>query len=149
MRSSRPEAARSSARTWLRSRPGRSRPRRIARQPSAGFSSSTVAHVGQHLVAADVERAEGHRPAGRRVEHRAVELLLLARARELRGDHELHLGAEQPDAGRAGLGDLRQVDQQAGIEQQRHRLAVLVTHGLSRSARYCSWRRARRRTRST
>ena len=31
-----------SARTWLRSRPGRSRPRRMARQPSAGFSSTIV-----------------------------------------------------------------------------------------------------------
>jgi len=38
----RPAAARSMARIWLRNRPGRSRPRRIARQPSAGFSSITV-----------------------------------------------------------------------------------------------------------
>ena len=38
----RPPAARKSARTWLRSRPGRSSPSRIARQPSAGFSSSIL-----------------------------------------------------------------------------------------------------------
>ena len=34
--------ARSNARNWLRSKPGRSRPSRMARQPSAGFSSSTL-----------------------------------------------------------------------------------------------------------
>ena len=73
-------------------------------------------HVGQHLVAADVERAEGHRPVAGRLEHGLVERVLLAGARELRGDHELQLGAEQPDAVGAGLLDMRQVDQQAGIE---------------------------------
>ncbi|MNT13778.1 hypothetical protein D3C72_1487590 [compost metagenome] len=40
MRNSAPEAARSSARICVRIRPGRSSDRRIARQPSAGFSSS-------------------------------------------------------------------------------------------------------------
>ena len=40
--SSRPAAACSSARIWLRIRPGRSRPRRMARQPSAGFSSGSA-----------------------------------------------------------------------------------------------------------
>ena len=38
---SRPAAALSRARICARSRPGRSSPMRIARQPSAGFSSST------------------------------------------------------------------------------------------------------------
>ena len=37
--------------------------------------------------------------------------------RGMRGrDHELQLGAEQADAGGAGLGEMRQVDQQAGID---------------------------------
>ena len=43
-----------------------------------------VAHVGQHLVAADVERAEGHRLLAGGVEHRAVERELLAGARQRR-----------------------------------------------------------------
>ena len=69
--SSRPAAAFSRARSCARSRPGRSRPMRIARQPSAGFSSSTWLHVGQDLVAADVERAERDRLVAGRVEDRA------------------------------------------------------------------------------
>ena len=128
--SSRPPAARSSARIWLRSRPGRSRPRRIARQPSAGFSSSLVAHIGQHLVAADIEGAEGHRLVAGGVEHGAIERELLGGARQRRRHHELQLGAEQPDAGGAGFLDMRQVDREAGIEQQRDRLAVLGHAGL-------------------
>ena len=39
-RSSWPAVALSSARTWVRSRPGRSSDSRMARQPSAGFSSA-------------------------------------------------------------------------------------------------------------
>ena len=66
-----------------------------------------------------------------------------------RRHHELQLGAEQPDAGGAGLVDMRQVDGEPGIEQQRDRPPSLVTQGLSRSARYCNCRRARSRTRST
>ena len=121
----------------------------MARQPSAGFSSSLVAHIGQHLVAADIERAEGHRLVARGVEHRAVERELLADARQCGRDHELQFGAEQADAGGAGLLDMRQIDQQAGID---HAALIawpsLVTQGLSRSARYCACRRARSRTRS-
>ena len=75
-----------------------------------------VAHIGQHLVAADVERAEGHRLVAGGVEHRAVERELLGGAREGRRHHELQLGAEQADAGGAGLLDMRQVDREAGIE---------------------------------
>ena len=117
--SSRPPAAFSSARTCVRSRPGRSSVRRIARQPSAGFSSCDRAlEIGQHLVAADIDGAEGHRLAARRFEHVAIEPLLRLGAREGRGDHELQFGAEQADAGRARLGKLRQVDGQAGIHQQ-------------------------------
>ena len=72
-----------------------------------------VAHIGQHLVAADVERAEGHRLVAGGVEHGAVERVLLAGAREIRRHHELQLGAEQADAGGAGIDDVRQVDAQA------------------------------------
>ena len=41
-----------------------------------------VAHIGQHLVAADIERAEGHRLLAGGVEHRAIERELLAGARQ-------------------------------------------------------------------
>ena len=41
-----------------------------------------VAHVGQHLVAADIERAEGHRLVAGGVEHGAVERELLGGARQ-------------------------------------------------------------------
>ena len=83
-----------------------------------------VAHVGQHLVAADIEGAEGHRPAGRGIEHGAVERELLAGARKLRRHHELQFGAEQADSGGAGFDDVGQIDQQAGIDQQRNLVAV-------------------------
>ena len=85
----------------------------MARQPSAGFSSSTLRMIGQHLVAADVERAEGHRPVAGGIEHGAVKRELLAGARQRGRDHELQFGAEQPDAGGAGLVDMRQVDRRA------------------------------------
>ena len=49
----------------------------------------------------------------------------LARAWEGGGHHELELGAKQSDARCSGLGNMRQVDQQAGVEHQCHRLAVL------------------------
>ena len=84
-----------------------------------------VAHVGQDLVAADIERAERHRLVLRGIEHRAVERELIADARHLGRDHELQFGAEQADAAGAGLGEMRQVDQQAGVDHQRDRLAVL------------------------
>ena len=64
------------------------------------------------------------------VEHRAVERELLAGARQRVGDHELQFGAEQADAGGAGLVEMRQVDEQAGIDHQRDLVAVLGDAGL-------------------
>jgi len=55
---------------------------------------------------------------------------LLAGSREARRDHELQLGAEQADAARSGVGDVRQIDAQAGIEQQLDLLAVPGDAGL-------------------
>ena len=68
------------------------------------------AHVGQHLVAADIEGAEGDRLVAGGVQHRAIERKLLAGARKIRRHHELQFGAEQADAGGAGFLDMRQVD---------------------------------------
>ena len=69
-----------------------------------------VAQIGQHLVAADIERAEGHRLFAGGIEHRAIERKLLAGARQRIRHHELQFGAEQADAGRAGVLDMRQID---------------------------------------
>jgi hypothetical protein len=63
------------------------------------------------------------------IEHRAIERELLVGARQGIADHELQLGAEQADAGRAGVLDMRQVDDKAGIEHQLDRLAVLGLAG--------------------
>src|ERR1700722_10193424 len=46
-------------------------------------------HVGQELVAADVERAKGDRSVASGVEDGAVKLLLCAGPRKARGEHEL------------------------------------------------------------
>jgi len=85
-----------------------------------------IAHVGQDLIAADIERAEYHRSAGGCVEHRAIEQLLLVNPRHRCRDHELQFGAKQPDARCTGLGDMWQIDQEPSVEHQRHRLAVLA-----------------------
>jgi hypothetical protein len=76
-------------------------------------------HIGQDLVAADVEGAEGDGGGPGRVEHGAVELLLLGRGGHALRDHELDLGAKQPDAGGAGFLQVRQVDEEARIELER------------------------------
>ena len=83
-----------------------------------------IAHVGQHLVAADVEGAERHRTAAGRVEDGAVKRQLLTGAGKLRRHHELQFSAKQPDSGRAGFDDVGQIDQQAGIEIERNLDAV-------------------------
>ena len=56
-----------------------------------------VAQIGQHLVAADIDRAEHHRLVARRIEHVAVEPGLALARRQGGGDQELEFGAEQPD----------------------------------------------------
>ena len=81
-------------------------------------------HVRQHLVAADVEGAKGDDVVAGRVEHRAIDRLLGVDAREAVGEHELQLGAEQSDRLRAGLVEMRHVDQQAGVHVQADRHAV-------------------------
>ena len=129
IRSARPPPARRSARIWPRNRPGRSSPSRIARQPSAGIFLDHGLHIGQRLVAADVEGAEGHRLRAGGIQHRAVQRELVAGARQALADHELQFGAEQADAGAAGVVDMRQVDGEPGIDHQFDRLAVLGDAG--------------------
>ena len=67
-------------------------------------------HIGQRLVATDVEGAECHWLGASGVQHRAIECELVAGARQALADHELQFGAEQADAGAAGIVDMRQID---------------------------------------
>ena len=127
--SDRPPAARSNARNWRAQKGGTVETEPDGAPAQRRIFLLDVAHVGQHLVAADIERAEGHRLVVGRIENRPVERVLLARPREVRRDHELQLSPEQADAGGARIGDMRQVDAQAGIDQQRDFFAVLVTQG--------------------
>ena len=124
IRSGRPPAALRSARSL---RPQQSRP--VEADADGAPAERRVLlldrlHVGQDLVAADVERPEGDRHVARGREDRLVERLLLARRRHALGDHELQLGAEQPDARRTRLAEMGQVDEKPGIELQRDLDAV-------------------------
>ena len=69
-------------------------------------------HVGQDLVAADVEGAERDGPVAGRSRPPYRGPAARRRGHPL-GDHELQLGAEQADADGAGLRQVRQVDEQA------------------------------------
>lgn len=82
-------------------------------------------HIGQCLVAADVEGAEGHGLGACGIQHRAIERELVAGARQALADHELQLGAEQADACAAGVLDMRQVDGEPCVDHQLDLLAVL------------------------
>ncbi|GJD71510.1 hypothetical protein MMMDOFMJ_4471 [Methylobacterium gnaphalii] len=73
-------------------------------------------HVGQDLVAADVEGADRDRQVASGGKDRLVERLLLGGRRHALRHHELQFGAEQPNALGAGLGEMGEVDQQAGVE---------------------------------
>ena len=115
--SGRPRAARISARSCRRSIAGRSRPDADRPPAHAPGCPRLGRQVGQHLVAADIERAEGHRPVAGRVQHAAVERGLRIVVGKLR-DHELELGAEEADALGAGLVEMLQVDQQARVHEQ-------------------------------
>src|SRR5690606_14650328 len=74
--------------------------------------------VGQHLVAAYVERAKGYRPSRGGFDDLLVKRLLLPHPRKGRGDHELQFRAKQAYAMRTRLCHCRKVDQKAGIELQ-------------------------------
>ena len=59
--------------------------------------------IGQHLVSADIERAECHGPAVGNVEHAAVQPGLGIDVGKLRPHHERDLGAIKPNAVSSGL----------------------------------------------
>ena len=84
-----------------------------------------LTQIGQHLVAADVEGAEDHRPAGCFLDHSAVEIGLFVEPRKGIRQHELQFRAVEPDAVGAAFGEMRHVDQEAGIHLQRNAHAIL------------------------
>ena len=86
-------------------------------------------HIGQHLVAADVESAKRHWPIRQAVQHRLVKGILLADARKMRSQHELDLGAEQANRQGTRFHDMRHVDQQSGVHVQAHFDAVAADGG--------------------
>ena len=98
--------------------------------PQRGIFLDHGFHIGQRLVAADVERAERHRLRSRGVQHGAIQRQLVRGARQALADHELQLGTKQPDAGAAGVVDMRQVDDETRIDHQFDFLAVLGDAGL-------------------
>ena len=76
-----------------------------------------VGEIGQHLVAADIERAEHDWPVVDLLVGSLIELGLIGDIRKGVPRQQRDLGAEQADAFRAGCRQLRQIEQQAGIEQ--------------------------------
>ena len=103
---------------------------RRARQPSAGFSSSEALHIGQELVASDVEGAERDGAVACSFENCAIEFFLRSRPREARGEHELQFGAEEADRLRASFSQVRHVDEQTRVHVQADRHAVQTDAGL-------------------
>src|SRR3546814_18110197 len=86
-------------------------------------------HIGQRLVAADVDGAEDHRPAARRVEHVAIEPLLTVARWQGRRHEELEFGSEQPDAARASTVAARNVCALPRIDHPLARTDTLYTPG--------------------
>ena len=89
--------------------------------------------IGQYLVAADIEGAEDDRPALRLLEDAAVELGLVVDCRESVPHHQRNLGAKEPDPLGAGARELRQIEQQPGVQQQLDRDPSRVIGGAERS----------------
>ena len=100
---------------------------RIARQPIAGILvGGGVVHIGQHLVAADIEGAERNRPPACLLQHALIKRDLLRHRRKSLAQHELQLGAEETDTPGGGLFEIRQIDEQAAVQQQIDMGAVLA-----------------------
>ena len=131
----RPEAAPA---TWVRNSAGRSSAMRMARQPMRRIVLLAGAEIGQHLVAADIERAEHHRLVAGGVEDRLVERGLLLEPREASPTiMNCSSVRNRPMPSAPDCVEMRQVDQQAGIDVQRDALAVDASpRAVSRSAAY-------------
>ena len=74
--------------------------------------------IGQRLVAPDVERAHGHRLGCERLEHLAIDLVLLVLHRKGLARHERKLGAIEPDLVDAEVRGDVDVGQQSDVQPQ-------------------------------
>lgn len=88
-------------------------------------------HVGQHLVAADIESAEDDGLAARARQDVAVDLGLVVEARERRRHHELELGTEETDAVSARFLEMGHLDLEARVDQQLDAAAIARDGGLA------------------
>ena len=80
--------------------------------------------IGQHLVAADVERAEEDRTLLRLIEHALVVFGEILDIRESVPHHQRELGAKQANALGAGRRELREIKQQSRVQHQLDRYTV-------------------------
>ena len=87
-------------------------------------------HVGQHLVGADVERAEGDALALGGVHHAGVELAEFGALGHVVADEELQLGPEEAHALGAGAVEAGQVGHETGVHQERNARAADGLGGL-------------------
>ena len=80
--------------------------------------------VGQRLVAADIQGAHGHRQRVEGLQLLAIGGQLLLLAGKALVDHERHFGTVQADALGAALLGTCNIGEQAGVDPQRHTVAV-------------------------
>ena len=78
---------------WMRKMSGLSRETRTERQPMKGLSSLGGAEIGQGLVSADIEGADGDRMAAETLDDLAVELELVLPVGKIAPGHVGKLGA--------------------------------------------------------
>ena len=80
--------------------------------------------IGQHLVAADIERAEEDGALLCLIEDTLVVFGEILDIRETLPHHQRELGAKKPDTLGAGRRELREVEQEPGVQHQLDRDAV-------------------------
>ena len=124
-RSSRPAVARMKARSCSAQEGRAVQTDADAAPAERGVLLLEALHIGQELVAADVEGAEGDRPIARRFENGAVELFLRPESWES-GSASMNCSSVREEADRLGprLGQMRHVDKQPGVHVQADRHAI-------------------------
>ncbi len=106
----RSRATRTTARSWSRSSSGRRSASRMPRTPEERVRLHRHRHVGQWLVAADVEGPDDDPAAGQRIGQRTVGGSLLVHARRRGAAEEQQLGADEAcEVGARGRGGERVV----------------------------------------
>ena len=80
--------------------------------------------MGEQLIAAEIERADDYRVRRERLGHVAVGCKLFLLARQVAAVDEQKLGAEQADAGRAGLQDALDIGRTLDVGREDDPVAV-------------------------